>query len=339
MIKAIINIMGLKPGETVLDPMMGSGTVLIEASVMGIKSIGLDASPFCRFMTQTKIDALTVPLNPIKAALNKYRSVFEHLSAELGQPEPGGKMRSLLFSKSGNILNEPDAVYSIDQAFMESIGPMNAAVRNFLMLAYLDSAGYAERSKRKSALERFRGILERYTFVVQKIQTVSDAISLEFASAVPLEADARAMPLPDDSVDGVLFSPPYSFAIDYLKNDSFHLDCMGIDISYLRERMVGLRGKTLREKYDLYVQDMDRVLAECARVLRKDRFCTLIIGTNDNQLSKALKMPKESVKGLHQLMVDLAAGHGFSLVRMLLRQISGIANTMRNEYIVLLQRI
>lgn len=31
MIKGLINVMGLKPGETVLDPMMGSGTSLIEA--------------------------------------------------------------------------------------------------------------------------------------------------------------------------------------------------------------------------------------------------------------------------------------------------------------------
>lgn len=148
----------------------------------------------------------------------------------------------------------------------------------------------------------------------------------------------RSMPLVDHSVDGILFSPPYSFAIDYLKNDSFHLDCMGIDIPSLRERMVGLRGKALRDKYDLYVQDMDQVLTECSRVLKKDRFCTIIIGTNDNQLSKALKLPRESVKGLHQIMADLAAGRGFSLVRMLPRQISGMANTMRNEFIVILQR-
>jgi RMKL-like, methyltransferase domain len=49
MIKGLINIMGLKPGDTVLDPMMGSGTVLIEACLMGINSVGIDASPFCRF--------------------------------------------------------------------------------------------------------------------------------------------------------------------------------------------------------------------------------------------------------------------------------------------------
>ena len=31
MIKGLMNVMGLKPGDTVLDPMMGSGTVLVEA--------------------------------------------------------------------------------------------------------------------------------------------------------------------------------------------------------------------------------------------------------------------------------------------------------------------
>ena len=78
MIKALINIMGLKPGDTVLDPMMGSGTVPIEACLMGIKSIGIDASPFCRFMTQVKYDSLSLPSNPLDQALQRAKkySIF-----------------------------------------------------------------------------------------------------------------------------------------------------------------------------------------------------------------------------------------------------------------------
>src|SRR3990170_1977016 len=83
MIKGLLNVMGLRPGDTVLDPMMGSGTVLIEARFMGINSVGLDASPFCRFMTQAKVDALTVPLAPVKAALNDPRAVFEYFTASV----------------------------------------------------------------------------------------------------------------------------------------------------------------------------------------------------------------------------------------------------------------
>ncbi|MDO9110423.1 MAG: hypothetical protein Q7U40_07175, partial [Desulfatirhabdiaceae bacterium] len=97
-------------------------------------------------------------------------------------------------------------------------------------------------------------------------------------------------------------------------------------------------GRTIRQKFDLYIQDMDRVLSECARVLKPNHFCTIIVGTNDNQLSKALNVPKEEVPGLHQLLIEKASKHGFSLMRSLARRISGIANTMRDEYIVILQR-
>jgi hypothetical protein len=92
-----------------------------------------------------------------------------------------------------------------------------------LLLAYLDSAGYSERSERKAPYDQFHAILERYCFVVEKIQNVLVGFESEMAEATALHGDARRMPLDGESVDGVLFSPPYSFAIDYLENDSFHL--------------------------------------------------------------------------------------------------------------------
>ncbi|MFZ3045449.1 MAG: hypothetical protein WA151_06010, partial [Desulfatirhabdiaceae bacterium] len=84
--------------------------------------------------------------------------------------------------------------------------------------------------------------------------------------------------------------------------------------------------------------DMDDVLCECARVLRPNHFCTIVVGTNDNQLSKALGIPAEEVPGIHQILIEKASKYGFSLVRALARRISGIANTMRDEYILIFQK-
>jgi len=109
--------------------------------------------------------------------------------------------------------------------------------------------------------------------------------------------DARFLPLQDSSVDGILFSPPYSFAIDYLKNDSFHLEFLGADIGALRENMVGLRGRTPRQRFDFYKSDMERVLSECARVLRPGRCCTIVVGTNDNQIGKILGIQRAVSRG------------------------------------------
>ncbi|OQY49423.1 MAG: hypothetical protein B6240_03305 [Desulfobacteraceae bacterium 4572_87] len=87
---------------------------------------------------------------------------------------------------------------------------------------------------------------------------------------------------------------------------------------------------------------VERILSECARVLRLECFCTIdarfIVGTNDNQLSKALGVPKSQVTGLHKTVINLATQYGFSLTRLLSRRISGIANIMRNEFIVILRK-
>jgi len=340
MIKGIINVMGLKPGETILDPMMGSGTVLIEAALMGIKSIGIDSSPFCRFMAQVKLDALRLPLSPVRAALAESRSVFEHFKAQVGQPKRGAKMRDDGYSRDLFSVSEPGPAYRLmprdDQRLPRGCDAPD--VYSFLLLAYLDSAGYSERSDRKSPYEQFRAILERYLFVAEKIQRVLAGAESELAESRPLEGDARNLPLEDSSVDGILFSPPYSFAIDYLENDSFHLEFLGVDVSELRERMVGLRGRTLAQKYELYKQDMARVLGECARVLRPGRVCAIVVGTNNNQLSRILGIPPEEVPGIDEVLVQLGAERGLRLLRRLARQISGMANTMRTEFILMLEK-
>ena len=341
MIKALINVMGLKLGETVLDPMMGSGTVLIEASLMGIKSIGIDASPFCRFMAQAKLDGLVIQQKPLHEALNNYEALFNYFAKIVGKSAQGSKAKLRTCGNDyGNIIREEATQFEArgTKQYRKIISSEDEAVYTFLLLAYLDSAGYSERSNRKRPVEQFQKILERYVFVVEKIQRVLEGTESELAEARTLKGDARSLPLGEQSVDGILFSPPYSFAIDYLKNDSFHLNYLGEDIFDLKESMIGLRGKGLRDKYDLYIEDMNQVLFECARVLRFGKFCTIVVGTNDRQLSKVLGVPPEEVPGLHRVLMDLAVKHSLSPVRQLARRISGIANTMRDEYIVILEK-
>jgi SAM-dependent methyltransferase len=340
MIKGLINVMGLKPGDTVLDPMMGSGTVLIEAKLLGIKSIGVDASPFCRFMTQVKLDALTVPLTPVREALENCRSVYDHYVKLAGRPNQGSKKRfgrdseDLFSIRDSGEKYVPRSASRVDLPWGSEI----PEVYNFLLLAYLDGAGYSERSDRKSPYDQFHAILERYLFVAEKIQLVFAGTESELAESKALEGDARRLPIQDSSIDGIIFSPPYSFAIDYLENDSFHLNFLGTDIDRLREEMIGLRGRTLRQKFELYETDMEKVLSECARVLRPGRICTIVVGTNNNQLSKILEVPPGEVKGIDELLVELGKPHGLNLIRKLSRQITGMANTMRTEFIVMLQR-
>ncbi len=318
MIKALINIMGIKPGEKILDPMMGSGTVPVEASLMGINSIGIDSSPFCRFMAQVKCDSLKINPMCLDDLLKNYENIFLDFNS---CPKKFNNQKDVFLKKNFS----PGAVDK-DKIF------------NLVFLAFLDSEGYAQRSKRKSHLEHFKSILERYFAVVNKIVTVENHLKLEPAHTDLTQGDARKIDIENNTIDGIIFSPPYSFAIDYLKNDLSHLGCFEQDVSKLNQNMIGMRGKTLKEKYNLYLEDMDNVISECYRVLKPGRFCTVIIGTNDSQLSKALKIPRNEVAGLNEIIKKIGLSKGFSHVRSLPRQIVGMANTMRQEYIVILQK-
>jgi len=340
MIKGLINVMGLQPGDTVLEPMMGSGTVLVEACLMGIRSIGIDASPFCRFMTQTKLDALTMSLARARGALANYEEVFTYFQHRVGQPKPGSKPSKSKTAKDAMSVMEETAAYLTkkDHPKLTKQDRDTLNTYHFLLLAYLDSAGYAERSARKLPLAQFRAILERYLFVAEKIQNVLAGLEKELAAAEVLEGDARSLSLDANSIDGIIFSPPYSFAVDYLANDSFHLNFMGIDSDSLREKMIGLRGRNFSEKYQFYREDMGNVLKECARVLRPDCFCTIIVGTNNNQLGKVFGISPDEVRGLHEILIDMGASVSFKPVKVMSRPIIGISNTMRREYILILQK-
>ena len=79
--------------------------------------------------------------------------------------------------------------------------------------------------------------------MVKKIQYVLNGSESDLAKTRLFKGDARAMKINDQSVDGILFSPPYSFAINYLQNDSFHLNLMGVKVDELKNEMVGLRGR------------------------------------------------------------------------------------------------
>ena len=330
MIKGLINIMGLKPGETVLDPMMGSGTVLIEATLMGINSVGIDASPFCQFMAGAKVDGLRLPLKYVRAALDDFDATFRYFSEKVEKTEPAAvRVQGSLFDQAAKKAPPQSALPR---------GCNRKDVQDYLLLAFLDAKGYAERSQRKSFREQFRAILERYYFAAEKIQTVLSGFEEELGTAKALEGDARKPPLEDNSVDGIIFSPPYSFAIDYLENDEYHLKSMGVDIGRLRQGMIGLRGGGLREKYRLYIEDMTKVIAECSRVLKPGKICSIVVGTNNNQLSKILSVDPEEVPGIDETLAEIGQAHGMGLVRRIERQITGMANTMRSEFIVMLQK-
>ena len=291
LIKGLINIIGIKEGETVLDPMCGSGTANIEASLMGINSFAIDVSPFCQFMTKTKFEALTIKEDFLEKLQDKSRELF-------------------------NFFNVENTEFRLDRINDNE----KLKVYNLAFLAFLDSMGYSKRVTSSNHTELFDKVLQRY------IQTVKDIIrnpyllnnGLGITKVLP-ESTALNLILEDNSVDGVITSPPYSFAIDYAKNDQDQLEYLGYEVEELKSQMVGLRGQNKKERLDNYFQDMERVCSEVHRVLKKDKYFIMIIGSNTNQTGGI---------GLEQAIINACEKIRFQLVKSILKPIKGMRNTM-----------
>jgi len=298
LIKGLLNIIGIKPGDLVLDPLCGSGTLNIEASLMGINSIAIDISPFCQFMTKTKYDALTMESESLEKLIENQVKIFNYFN--------NGRRTREIFD-------------------CEKI-----KLHDFTLLAFLDAMGYSKRVKKSTHEELFYKVLERY------VKTVSNMLNNPYFNRLDIgtmtllpESDAKNTRIGNNRVDAVITSPPYSFAIDYVKNDQAQLDYLGVDIELLRSKMIGLKGVTVAERLEFYFSDMYKVCSEILRVLKPEKYFIMIIGSNTNQTGGVR---------LEQKIIEYCEDIGSNLVRKILKPIKGIRNTMKEEWILIFQK-
>jgi DNA modification methylase len=54
----LLNIIGLKEGDTVFEPFSGSGTTALEPQLLGINFLGIDISPLCVIQGRVKTESI-----------------------------------------------------------------------------------------------------------------------------------------------------------------------------------------------------------------------------------------------------------------------------------------
>jgi hypothetical protein len=296
MIRGLLNIMDDRRGDIVLDPMSGSATLSVEANLLGIDSVAIDVSPFCCLMGRVKTFALNLSSEKLDRITKDQEKIFEKL-------------------------NKP----KVPDYFIKNSKDGDKQYYEIALLAYLDAMGFARRSA-KSLKLLFPIVLNRYITTIKNFQTAREKLGIQIGTSKIIEGSALSLPLEDNSVDTVITSPPYSFAIDYVDNDRPQLEYLGEETTKLKENMIGLQGRGINEKLEFYFDMLDRVFKELARVTKKGSKTIFVVGTNDIQ-TKGVRLETK--------IKELAEGHKFKFLLEILKPIRGLQNTMKEEYILI----
>ena len=176
----------------------------------------------------------------------------------------------------------------------------------------------------------FPRVLERYVATIENFQKARKEIKLKIGTSKIIQASALQLPIDDNSVDVIITSPPYSFAIDYLKNDQPQLEYLGYNLNTLREEMIGLSGRGIENKLELYFKKMTKALEEMKRVSKKNSFIIIIIGTNEIQ-TKGVR--------LESRIIEIAKEQNLCLNLKMSKPIRGLQNSMKDESILFFKNL
>ena len=284
MIRALMNVIKIKEGETLLDPFVGSGTAVLEAQILGVNGIGIDISPLCVLISKVKTESVDV-IDEIK----KYKDYY-------------------LFKKNSEEPSDERIKNFYKVAEMMAHSDQSRRGRNF------DSSFVNDALKMIASVEDYGNAIKKHNLKIGKTKILKD--------------DIRKIPLKDESVDGIITSPPYSIALNYVANDAHSLKALGYDLEKIKEDFIGVRGTGLN-KFELYDKDMEKAYSEMYRVLKKDKYCVVIIGNVTFQGQEI---------NTTQNVIDYCEKIGFKTIKKMEKIIYGLYNVMQKEYILIFQK-
>lgn len=331
-----------EPGDIVLDPMMGSGTTVVEALLAGRRGIGLDLDPLAVRLGQVKttpcdLASLRAAGERVIAQAQRRLAAAQEVDAALATafdartrefvdywflPQTQRELMALVLSIRA--VDDPFARRFLELTFSSIIITKSGGVARARDLAH--SRPHLDIAKvPKNALEQFAARLRKNLASAAHLRD-------DGPNALVLTADARTIPLASGVVDLVVTSPPYANAIDYMRAHKFSLVWLNHsigDLSALRaeyigaERMTDLPPVVLPERAEQvlaelaqrdraraqvlrkYFCEMRDVLAEILRVLRGEGAAVIVVGSST---MRAIDVQT------HYCLADIAATLGFDVV-------------------------
>jgi len=201
-----------QPGDVILDPFVGSGTTLFEATRKSLKCYGAEINPSAVEMSRTAQFA-NMPLAERKAAIQKTEILVEKYLLPFG--------RDLFSYQIENSEDAQDFSRSQDEIFKRLAQETNsdALSHNLIINAIMRYMNYREPRTHRDFLRALR----EHANIVENLPYCEEECKI-------FHCDARSIPLSDGSVDLIITSPPYINVFNYHQNNRPAMELIGWDL-------------------------------------------------------------------------------------------------------------
>lgn len=303
---------------SILDPMSGSGTTLVCARSRGHRAIGCDTDPLALLIARAWCANAEPETLKLRAGivLERAMTLSKRLTSEKSYPkntdnetrrfidfwfDPGNRCELSVLSTCISRVRSRTERTLLWCAFSRMIITKTSGAS----LAMDVSHSRPHKVYEVAPVKPFDAFLKAVSRVARNCPFPGNANGAPPADI--RHGDARALPVESASVDMVITSPPYLNAIDYLRGHKLSLVWMGHSISEIRSIRSGNIGtevskeltsneaiqeamKTMADLESLdnrclgmvrrYVWDMDKVMKECARVLKRKGRAVFVVGNS-----------------------------------------------------------
>lgn len=325
-----------REGETVLDPMCGCGTTLVEAFLNNRNSIGNDFNPLATLISKVKVTLIKE--TEFRYLKEKLRRMKRYLDLDYKRIDK--RIESLPNRKISKIFNR--VVISKLEVIRETLLEIKEeGAHNDIY----DLGKVALSSTIWSLVENGGGIdvddlfLKKINSMEKELKKMSKIIKNHPETRI-ITGDARRLEVETDSVDLIVTSPPYVNALDYYRVHMYNMLWLGMDFDLFRKHEIGAHSHFIYNRFRLlseYLGDMLRVMIEMNRVLKKNKLCVIVVGNSS--------LEYELIES-YKFFAEMSKSIGFKPLKTYFRNIdktrkytSTDIGKIDDEYILILQKV
>ncbi|MEO0196226.1 MAG: hypothetical protein ABIL88_08280 [candidate division WOR-3 bacterium] len=342
--RALINLLKVKKGDTILDPFAGSGAFIADAPTMGLNAIGVEILKIGKIISYVKCD-LNYNMSELRKEIVNLFSKVDRTGQDLfgsNLDEDIEKVRTKLRKHAGetayfrNIFPHLQKIIYLKNE-IERI--QNKKIRDFLLVLLSQKiVEFSEKKYSNNFVASFQSYVEdRYLTLYATLKLAEKlGVNINDGKVNIIRGDSTRMDfIEDNSIDGILTSPPYFDALDYIGNNIISIIILGFDddlnfgstkdyyskfekydlnMPESSKDLINLLKKSKRstkaEIVENYLKMMKLSFRECYRVLKPKKFYAMVVSKYHSWVINGEERKIETSK----VLADLGLSEGFKLV-------------------------